>query len=68
MSHAEKTKDQLLVELDMLRQRIDQLEMAEDGLREAFPKQCRIIDGNGTPDGSICHDQPPLLGPSQIGR
>jgi len=34
MSQVEKTKDQLLEELDMLRQRIDQLEMAEDGLRE----------------------------------
>ena len=44
MSHAEKTKDQLLEELDMLRQRIDQLEMAEDALREAEEQYRTLVE------------------------
>ena len=44
MSHAEKTKGQLLEELDVLRQRIDQLEMAEDSLREAEEQYRTLVE------------------------
>jgi len=44
MSHAEKTKGQLLEELKLLRQRIDQLEMAEDALREAEEQYRTLVE------------------------
>jgi PAS domain S-box-containing protein len=44
MSQVEKTKDQLLEELDMMRQRIDQLEMAEDALREAEEQYRTLVE------------------------
>ena len=44
MSQVEKTKDQLLEELVMLRQRIDQLEMAEDALREAEEQYRTLVE------------------------
>lgn len=44
MSHTDKTRGQLLEELDMLRQRIDQLEMAEDSLREAEEQYRTLVE------------------------
>jgi PAS domain S-box-containing protein len=44
MSQTDKTKDQLLEELDMLRQRIDQLEMAEGSLREAEEQYRTLVE------------------------
>ena len=35
MQDSDKAREQLLEEIKILRQRIDQLEMAEDSLREA---------------------------------
>ena len=44
MGHADKTKDQLLEELAELHQRIDQLEMAEDALREAEEQYRTLVE------------------------
>lgn len=44
MSQAEKTKGQLLEEIEILRQRIDQLEMAEDALREAEEQYRTLVE------------------------
>lgn len=44
MSHTEKTKGQLLEELKLLRQRIDELEVAEDALREAEEQYRTLVE------------------------
>ncbi|MGD8988934.1 MAG: PAS domain S-box protein [Syntrophobacterales bacterium] len=44
MSHAEKTKDQLLEELEMMRQRITELEVTEDALREAEEQYRTLVE------------------------
>jgi PAS domain S-box-containing protein len=44
MQDSKKTKDQLLEELEMMRQRIDQLEMAEDALREAEEQYRTLVE------------------------
>jgi two-component system sensor histidine kinase UhpB len=44
MSYAEKTKGQLLEELKLLRQRIEQLEVAEDALREAEEQYRTLVE------------------------
>ena len=44
MSHAEKTKDQLLEELEVMRHRITELEVTEDALREAEEQYRTLVE------------------------